>query len=143
MVKELKKNYFTLLAPAGVGFALVCCARFFNVAPLGGWQPPKALAAGVFILSAVCALAAPIYLRTLFAHKMRGRKQVARVDLIGLERTIIRLAGATPYLGLLAYALGFPQFYFTATMLMMFYALYYHFPSQRRIDFDRRIFRVS
>ena len=49
---------------------------------------------------------------------------------------------ATPYLALAAYVLAVPRFYLAGTVLAMLYAMYYHYPTTRRLIFDRRIFRV-
>jgi hypothetical protein len=48
----------------------------------------------------------------------------------------------TPYLALPACLFELPKFHFTGTVLMALYAAYYYYPSKKRVDFDRRIFRV-
>jgi hypothetical protein len=44
---------------------------------------------------------------------------------------------------LIAQILQLPRFHLAGTIIMALYALYYYYPSKRRIDFERRIFRVK
>jgi hypothetical protein len=67
---------------------------------------------------------------------------VSEVEFIKFERRLMVISLVTPYLALVAYTLEFPKFYTTAAILMGLYAIYYFFPSKRRLALDRRIFRV-
>lgn len=106
--------------------------KFFNLlAPL------------VFVLSVIFGIAAPIFFRSLFAHKISNEKSTTESKLIKFEQSLIRIALVTPYLGLIAYFLEFQKFYFSATFIMALYSVYYFYPSQKRIAFEKRIFRVK
>ncbi|CAB1058248.1 hypothetical protein D1BOALGB6SA_3004 [Olavius sp. associated proteobacterium Delta 1] len=48
----------------------------------------------------------------------------------------------TPYFALAAYLLQMLRFYSSGAILMGLYAVYYFYPSQTRIAFDRRITRA-
>jgi hypothetical protein len=50
---------------------------------------------------------------------------------------------ATPYVALIAQILQLPRFHLAGTIVMALYAVYYYYPSMRRIEFDRRVFRVK
>jgi hypothetical protein len=141
MTTTLKKWFAIMLAPALVGIAGAWLLRMFgiidpNSLPGAFWAP------GLFILSVATAGAAPILIRTLFAHRMQHQRQVSEDDFLRFQRLQLSVAMATPYLALAAYALAIPGFYLAGTVLAMLYALYYHYPSNRRLVFDRRIFRV-
>lgn len=143
MQKELKRLYAVLLTPAVLGFA-----GFFAADALGGpaafrVAAPAAAGPVIFILSAISAVAAPILIRTLFAHRMQGRRQVTPAELLVFERTLIATALVTPYLSLAAGILALPRFYLTGSFLLALYAVYYYYPSKKRMGFDRRIFKVG
>ena len=143
MIKKLKKTYFSLLIPAMVGFICIYLSKKFNFFNFDQLQFISILSPIVFVLSVIFGLAAPIFFRSLFAHKMRNEKSTTESKLIRFEQSLIRIALVTPYLGLLAYLFEFKQFYFTATFLVTLYAVYYFYPSQKRIAFEKRIFRVK
>jgi hypothetical protein len=143
MVNEIRRIYFTLLIPAIAGFIVISIVKRFNLLEVGRIAFQEIFAPLVFVLSVVFAIAWPIFFRTLFAHKMRQKKRVSEVDLIKFERNFLYIALVTPYLTLIAYLFEFPRFYLAGTVLMALYAVYYYYPSKKRIQFEKRIFRVK
>jgi Ca2+/Na+ antiporter len=143
MVEKLRRTYFTLLIPAIVGFIGISAAKKFNLVEFGHLIFQEIIAPLVFVLSVVFAIAWPIFFRTLFAHKNRHQKSIPEVDLIKFERNFLYIVLVTPYLMLTAYLFEFPRFYLAGTVLMTLYAVYYYYPSKKRIQFERRIFRVK
>jgi hypothetical protein len=146
MTKELKRSYFSLMIPAVLALAVVAAIKSFNLFPHTPTYPSGALvflAPLVFVSAVFFAVGLPVFLRSLFAHRMRERSTVAESDWLRFERTLIRLSLVTPYLVLPAYLFEFPRFYFAGTTLMALYAVYYFYPSGRRVQFERRMFRVG
>ena len=143
MSRELRTIYFKLLIPAvsGIfGFFLLKVFGFFTVGQL---RITPILAPVTFVLSVIFAAALPVFLRTLFAHRMRFQKHTSAQDLIKLERHLIFSALVSPYLVIPAFLFEFPQIYFAGTVLMALYAAYFFFPSERRLRFEKRVFRVK
>lgn len=143
MADKLRRTYFTLLIPAIAGFIAISIVKKFSLIEFGHITFQEIFAPFVFVLSVVFAIAWPIFFRTLFAHKNRHQKSISEVDLIKFERSFLYIALVTPYLTLTAYLLEFPSFYLAGTVLMALYAVYYYYPSKKRIQFERRIFRVK
>jgi hypothetical protein len=143
MADKLRRTYFTLLIPAIAGFIAISIVKKFSLIEFGHITFQEIFAPLVFVLSVVFAIAWPIFFRTLFAHKIRHQKSISEVDLIKFERSFLYIALVTPYLTLTAYLLEFPSFYLAGTVLMALYAVYYYYPSKKRIQFERRIFRVK
>ena len=141
MTATIQKRFILMLVPALVGLGGVWVLRMLDL--IGPIQPAGDRWAPVlFVLSVVSAAAAPILIRTLFAHRMRHRHHIPEDAFLRFQQIQILVVMATPYLALAAYVLAVPRFYLAGTGLAMLYALYYHFPSQRRLGFDRRVFRV-
>jgi hypothetical protein len=143
MTDELRKIYIATLLPSILGFVfvyLIKASGFINIGPCNFLE---ILAPTIFILCVVFAVAGPIFYRTFFAHKKRMNRSVSENELIKFERNLIYIAMVTPYLALAAYIFELPQFYTAAAFLMGLYAIYYFYPSQRRLAFERRIFRVT
>jgi hypothetical protein len=143
MIVELRKTYFALLIPVVVGLILIYLAKTYKLLALNHIAFLNLIAALTFVLAVVFAIGLPVFIRSLFAHKMRDRTHISREELIKFERTLIYISLVTPYLTLTGYLLEFPRFYFAGTVLTALYALYYYYPSEKRIQFDRRIFRVQ
>ena len=143
MVGTLKKTYFFYLSPAVIMFIVLTVLKASSTLNPRSIAYPPIFAAVIFVLSVLFALAAPIFYRTLFAHGMRDKKTTPASELLRFERNLLRITSITPYLGLVSYMLDFPNLYFGGCVLMSLYAIYYFYPSQSRLAFERRIFRVS
>jgi len=132
-----------LVAPVFACFAAVYVLRQITPPVNGSMQINTFIPPIIFVLTAISALAGPILYRSLFAHSQRNLNEVPYAKLFKFERKLTVMALITPYLALAAYTLQFPRFYLTATLLLALYAVYYYYPSQRRISFDEKIFRTS
>ena len=143
MVAELIKTYFTLLVPAILGLIFIYLAKTLELFTIIQVESLKFLAPFIFVASVAFAVALPIFFRTLFVHRRREEKSVSERDLIKFERTLIYISLVTPYLILPAYLFEIPGLYFGGTVLMALYAVYYYYPSERRVRFEKRTFRVK
>ncbi len=143
MTPDLKRTYFTLLLPAVAGFILIFVLRHFQLVGFNIPQIPPILYPIIFIASVCFAVALPIFYRTVFANKRRHQTRTAEEDWLRFERNLLYIAMATPYVALIAQVLRLPRFHLGGTIIMALYAVYYYYPSKRRLKFERRIFRVK
>ena len=144
MVASLKKIYLTALAP------MVLCVGIMGIFQNGfsvSFSPlPKApiyFSPIIFIAAVLTALVLPILMRTLFARKAARNNRVSPAVFFRFQKQLLFSAMVTPYLAMTAFILELQKFYVSATLLLAFYAVYYYYPSQRRIEFDKRIFRAG
>jgi len=143
MDRQLKKMYLSLLLPAASGFVFVYSAKmlgFFNTPAyrLHSFVPPL-----VFIVAALFAIALPIFYRSYFAHTHRHRIRVSTKELASMELHTLAMVMTAPYLALLAYGLNLPRFHLCGTILMALYAAYYFYPSRKRLDFQKKLYRIT
>lgn len=143
MIDELRRTYFTLLIPAVAGLIALFVFKTFHLIDFAPIKFQELLAPLLFVLSVIFAIALPIFFRTLFAHNIRDQKSVSEAALLRFERSFLHIALVTPYVTLAAYLFALPRFYLAGTVLMALYAVYYYYPSRKRIQFERRIFRVK
>lgn len=137
---ELKKTYFSLLTP-GV-LALLAGYLISDFGADGGAEVARVLGPILFTLSAAAAVAVPVLVRTLFAHQVRHQTAIAKSDFLKFERRLLHVSLLTPYVTAAACFLRLPNFYIFGSFLMTLYGAYYYYPSERRIRFDQRIFKV-
>ena len=143
MSHDLKRTYFTLLLPAVAGFIAVFALQHFH---LVDWNIPQitlVLPPLIFIVSVCFAVAFPIFYRTVFANKRRHQTSTAEEDWLKFECNLIYIAMTTPYVSLIDQILQLPRFHLAGTIIMALYAVYYYYPSKRRLKLERRIFRVK
>lgn len=143
MDHHLKKTYWIVLTPAMAGFVVAAGALRLGQVPTATatWRPQVGLV--LFVMAVAFAVALPVLWRALFAYRQKGRQCVSASALLGLQRRLILTAMAAPYLALLAYGLQVPRFYAAGCILAALYAVYYHYPSRRKLRYEKRLFRVS
>jgi hypothetical protein len=142
MHRKLRRQYAIFVLPVVFGFAVAGCLKACRlIAPVSpAFSDP--LSVLLFVLAAGLAIAYPAFFRALFAHRNRFADAVLKSELIKFERYLMGGALLTPYLALLAYALSLPDFYAIGIFLMSLYAVYFFYPSKKRIAFEQRIFRA-
>ncbi len=144
MEVQLKKCYVAMLAPAILGFIVVIAARKFSALDMGAVGSLQRFTAPVlFALSFACGVAFPLLFRTLFVHKNRHEKRIPEDVLFRFERNTLYIALITPYVCLVGFFLEIPRFHLVGSLLASFYAVYYFYPSRKRIQYERRIFRAK
>jgi hypothetical protein len=143
MQTRLKKFYYRLLLPPAVIIAATLTAQALDLIVPLHLAHGQVVARALFILAIILAVAAPVLLRTLFAHRMRLATRTPQAEWFRLQQRLIGVALLTPYLILIASLVDLPRFYHAGVILSALYAGYYYYPSPRRIAFDQRIFRVS
>ena len=132
-----------MLLPAVILFAGLYAAGKFALIQPELFSPGPPWPSLLFIAAAITGVAGPILIRTLFANSVTGKKRATVEAFTSFQKRLTGLACLTPYIAFAAMVCNLPKFYSSAIFLMTLYALYYHFPSARRIDFDRKIFRVT
>jgi hypothetical protein len=143
MNNELISPYVKVLLPSIIGFLIIGLLKYLKIITLGPVKYIEFFAPSVFVLSVISAIALPIFSRTIFANKMRNQKAVSLGDFFKFERRILYISLITPYLALIAFTFDFPKFHLAGSFIMAIYAAYYYYPSKRRINFDKKIFRVK
>lgn len=143
MEAKLKKLYFALLIPAISGFAVTGLARLILKPRIYVADNFPQLAPLLFVLAVASGVAFPILWRTLFVNKNRNRKYITEAELLKFEQGTLYIVLLTPYFCLAGFFLGIAQFHFYGTVLASLYAIYYFYPSQKRITYEKRLFRAK
>lgn len=139
---RLRKFYFRILLPPVAGLAVLLALRAGHLIHPVDFDRGRQLAPGLFLLAVVLAVAAPVYLRASFAHRMRKARQTPSADFYRFQQRLIGISLTSAYLLPVAGLVQLPPFYQSGVVLAALYAIYYQYPSLRRMAFDRRLFRV-
>jgi hypothetical protein len=97
----------------------------------------------IFVAGATTGLGSTIFYRGYYANRNRNRKSISKTEFIRFEKNLIILSLLPVYFALFGVLLNIPEFYQYFSILVALYAAYYYYPSARRLELDRRIFRVE
>ena len=145
LVYSLKRLYWLMTGPALIIFAgLFIISHWIDQADQFGTRHLPAIWHGIlFIGAAVTAIAGPLMMRIRFAHTVRQQTCVEIQPFLIFQHHLILVTGITPYLALISVWGGLSQVHAGGIILMALYGVYYYFPSEKRIDHDIKLFRVT
>ena len=144
MRNKLKRKYYFLVFPALLIALILIIFKQYNIFQINPTQSiTNTISPVVFIFAAILALALPILYRSIFNNSIKNNKDLTVEKLLHFESRTLYMIASTAYLVLLAYFLQLPQFYFAGTVLFSLYGLYFYYPSEKRIENEKRIYRVK
>lgn len=143
MLINLKKHYFKLISLTISLFIILGATKILHLPTFQTLNAPSFFPTLFFVLSAITAIAGPLFLRTLFAHFMRDKKQVSIDSFEKFQKGLISISMLTPFFAFIAVVCEFEKFYSASIIILALYAIYYYFPSKKRIGFDKKIFRIN
>ncbi len=142
MTNELKKYYFVLITPAAIILISVYLLKLLGMDVRLNSPTGNTTNILLFILSAAFGIAFPILCRTWFVKKIESRKTLEPNEFLQFEKRILLIALTVPYFAIVAVFLNLPFQYLAGIFLIAIYSVYFFYPSDKRIEFDKKIFRV-
>jgi len=105
---------------------------------------PSILLMQIFVaFSAIVGIGLPIFYRTWFVNKIRHQKKLALNQFIGFEKKLLLMALITPLFLILGLFLNFNQKALILLTIFSLYALYYYYPSIKKMRFEMQLFRIK
>ncbi len=140
--KILKKVYFRWLIPAIFLTGLVYLLKFTF-----GWQNwlinENIVSDIIITLAVIIGVAIPIIYRIYFVFRNRDKKKITVARFIGFEKILIVISLLTPYFLVLSIGIGLKNTANIVITLLALYSIYFYFPSERKIQFEMKIFRIK
>lgn len=141
--KTLKRIYFLELLPAivliGIVYLLKNYTKLLTAVPIAG----HFVSALVLILSIVVGIALPVFYRSYFVYKIRDQKRITTETFINFEKVLILAALTTPYFLFISLLINMKQTANLVITMLFIYAVYYYFPSKKKMRFEMKIFRIK
>lgn len=141
--KNLKQLYFIQLVPAVI---LIVILYFFGGYLKGqGTMPVRGnLFNDIMVaLAAVIGVAFPMFYRSFFVFKVRDKREITTDVFIRFEKVLMIFSLITPYFLVLSIAFDMKNKANIFITILALYAVYYYFPSVRKMKFEMKIFRIK
>lgn len=144
MEAHLKKTWVAMVAPAGgLLLMLYLLQRYRDIDGHSlllarPWIGPLLMMGAVFF-----AFVFPVGLRMVMVYRSRDAQGLDEEEFLNFEIRSLRLALLAPYFAVAAAFCGVSRVLLGISAISAFYAVYYFYPSSRRIEYERRIFRVK
>ncbi len=141
--KILKKIYFWQLISSVFLVVVAYLVTYFFHLSDKSIVPGQTVSVVVTTLSGVMGIAIPIFYRSFFVYRLKGKKQISRDAFVSFEQTLISIALTAPYFLVISILMNMNQ---TSNMLIAIfslYAIYYYFPSEKKVLFEMKLFRIK
>ncbi len=140
---KLTKYFWQILTPAVILIVLSEGLKVLGIGVRLDATLTYILSVVVFVLAALTALGFPVVIRLMFVKKVKDLKQVQSEAWLRYEMQSILSALVTAYLFFIASLLQFSNFFYASIFLLALYAGYYYFPSEKRVEFEKKLFRIK
>ncbi len=141
--KNLQRIYYWQLVPAAILLIMAYALTFIFHLADQNLSAGKTVTIIVTVLSGVIGIALPVFYRSYFVYKIKDQKKIAEDTFLNYERTQITLALLTPYFLIIAVLMTMNQTALILITLFSIYVLYYYFPSEKKVLFEMKIFRIK
>lgn len=142
MQQQLVKVYLRLHVSGLTGFLMLYLLNHAGL-PVTINLQSKILIAVLVVLAAVSALVAPLWYRIAFVRKQKNRTEVPQNVFMRFQKNFIRIGASTVYVLIVAYIFTLPGVPFLTIVLLLLYAMYFYFPSKKRIRAEKKLFRIN
>lgn len=144
MIKqELQSLFVKLLSPAILFIVVLEILKYFGYYHIPEISRSRILDISLILLAACSALAFPLMYRTWFINGVRGQQSVQRNSFMLFQKRSLLIVLSSAYVFSLVSFLGASDVVYYSVFLLALYGTYYYFPSQKRITFEMRLFKVS
>ena len=140
---KLTKYFWQILTPAVILIVLSEGLKVLGIGVRLDATLTYILGVVVFVLAALTALGIPVVIRLMFVKQVKDLKQVQSEAWLRYEMQSILSALVTTYLFFIASLLQFSNFFYASIFLLALYAGYYYFPSEKRVEFEKKLFRIK
>ncbi len=142
-IKKILLNYYlAMLLPAVLLILILYLLKYLSV-NFNYIYASKLTSILILTLSALFSLGLPIFYRSLFVNKVKNLKSVSSPDFIAYEKATIMIALVTPYLLVISLIFNLREIYISFITLFSLYSVYYYYPSDKKIKFETKLFRVK
>ena len=145
--KSLLHHYIKINLPGAGVFTLIYLLNKISdgtpIMTMGASEASKWWIISILMLQGIFAVVLPLWYRILFINRMKTKKNTSLQVLLRFEKNFLSLACPSLYLLIPGYLLSPAKASFTAMILFALYALYFYFPSHKRVIAEKKWFNVQ
>ncbi|MGD9898252.1 MAG: hypothetical protein AB7T22_03900 [Calditrichaceae bacterium] len=136
-------TYRKLILPAFILIAILYFARLVTGNQIRIEGTPGFISPGLFFTAGLFSIILPLVYRLVFIGRVRHKKKLERGEFLKFEKTTLYIASISAYILFIACLYDIYKIHLAGTALFVFYAVYYYYPSKKRISTEEMIFRVD
>ena len=142
MQQTLFNHYIKITVPGIVGVLML---YFFYKSGVDILYPVSSrwLTAILLVITGLFSIVIPIWYRIIFMRRNKHRKALSTGEFIRFEKRFLSIASVSVYFLIIAFLVKTQGLPFAIMFIFVFYAIYFYYPSEKRIKSEKQIFKVS
>ncbi len=140
---SLRKVYSTQLLIAVVLAGITYLLNYFSITSFTLNVPEKTVSVVLASLAGVFGIALPVFYRSYFIYGLKNQKQISNERFMNFEKKILNIALTAPYFLVFSILMNLSENTHILITLFSLYAAYYYFPSDKKVTFEMKVFRIN
>lgn len=141
LTEIFQKFYWIILIPAVLAVCVLALNQTFGT-PFLTRQASRPVSLCILVLTGVLAIILPLWQRIMFCRHQTGKSGTDLKIFLRFEKRFMLSGLLATYMIPLGYFCRLPQVPLFWIIIFSLYAVYYYFPSRKRIALESKIFRV-
>lgn len=142
MQKELQQIYLKMISP-GVFLLFILFGLYFFEYDTVYFSIGRIGSFSILLASVLFSFIIPMWFRISFIQKMKHKKETPSELFLKFQKMYLQISSPSFYLMILGYIAGIEQKIMVIIILSALYALYFYYPSEKKIEREKKIFKVK
>jgi len=142
LVQKLQRLYYFIVIPA-----LLLIVFFFVSERLNkhysAEEAGRLMSTAIMVFAAITSAILPAWYKILLIKKYRDKKKISFENFAAVQYRIIIAVGFSIYWIFPAYLYGLAEMPMIITAFFALYGLYYYYPSKKRIEAEKKTFKID
>ncbi len=140
--KKLQKLYFFIIAPAFLIIFLFFISEKLNHAVVLD-KAGRLISTTIMVFTAITSTILPVWYKIVLIKKFRNTKKISLETFAGYQYRIIITVTFSVYWIFPAYLYQLDEMPMIITGFFILYGLYYYYPSKKKIDAEKKLFKID
>jgi len=140
---SLRKVYSTQLLIAVVLAGMAYLLNYFSLTAFTLNVSEKTVSVVLASFAGAFAIALPVFYRSYFIYGLKNKKQISNERFMNFEKKILNIALTAPYFLVFSLLMNLSENTNILITLFSLYAAYYYFPSDKKVKFEMKLFRIN
>ncbi len=142
LVKKLQRLYYLIISPA-ILLVLVFFVSERLQYQISMQEAGRVMSTAIMVFAAITSTILPVWYKIILIRKLRNKQKISTQNFVSMQFRIVITVSFSVYWIFPAYLYQLPEMPMVITAFFALYGLYYYYPSQKRIDTEKKIFKIE
>ena len=142
LAKKLQRLYYLIVSPAFLLMLVFFLSENIHYQTIMQ-ASDKMMSTAIMVFAAITSTILPVWYKIILIRKLRNKQKISIQNFVSMQFRIVITVSFSLYWIFPAYLYQLPEMPMVITAFFVLYGLYYYFPSKKRIDTEKKIFKIE